>query len=206
MSNKLTWDSHISGITSSLNQRVGALRRLSYHVPRGFLPQVTTSTVIAKARYCLGVYGHLRIREEDPQNGKFHDMQIVINKALRIAAGKTLADRISNKELYDSLNVLSMNQYSAVDKVSLAWMSLKDPTLPTNEFFNIPTGIQERASRSQVNGDLRQSAVTTVGQSNLPFTAIKVWNKCDGQIRSTVQTHRKAPKSVIKKFAKSLPL
>ena len=99
-----------------------------------------------------------------------------------------------------------MNQYSAVDKVSLAWMSLKDPTLPTNEFFNIPTGIQERASRSQVNGDLRQSAVTTVGQSNLPFTAIKVWNKCDGQIRSTVQTHRKAPKSVIKKLAKSLPL
>ena len=53
----------------------------------------------------------------------------------------TLADRMSNKDLYNSLNVLSVIQLNGIDRVSLAWMSLKHPTMPTYEFFNTPMGI-----------------------------------------------------------------
>ena len=98
----------------------------------------------------------------------------------------------------------SLNQLCAVDKLSLAWNARNNPTLPTHEYFSATTGTEGRASRSKNNCEIRQSALTTIGQSNLPYTAIRLWNKSDSEIRSC--THRKLPKAAIKKFAKSLPI
>ena len=99
--------------------------------------------------------------------------------------------------------MLSANQMSAVDKLNLMWASIHDETSPTHDFFTSPTGSSERVSRSVTKGDVKQSARTSTGQGNLPYTAIKLWNMCDNEIRSTGHL---APKLAIKTFAKTLPI
>ena len=148
----------------------------------------------------------MRTCEDDSKNGQLNDIQVVINKAMRIATGTKLSDRVSIRDLCESTNTLSLNQMSAFDKLSMVWKSINDPNSPLHDMFSVSTGCDKRVSRSQAKGDVRQSAKTTIGQANLPYNAIKLWNKCDAKIRLTSRNCRSVPKTIIKKFVKSLPI
>ena len=207
--NHLKWDCHVygkNGVLSSVNQRVGALKRLSYHVPKKYLPQFATATISSKIRYCISIYGSVRIEEQSSQDGQQKDLQVALNKAMRIVAGKKLSDRVSIRDLCEKTRMTSVNHMSALDKISLTWNSLKNPSSPLNTVFNpAPSNIEERVSRAKTRGDMRPSAKTTIGQRNLPHSVSALWNACDATIKSTALLN-KIPKGAIRTFVKTLPI
>ena len=124
--NRLKWDEHVygqNGVLSAVNKRVGVLRRLSNYIPRKYLPQIATAIVSSKIRYGLGIYGTVRTNNRDPHDNHQKDLQIVLNKAMRLVTGKKLSDRVSINDLCTESGMVSVNRMSAIDKISLTWNS-----------------------------------------------------------------------------------
>ena len=136
--NRLKWDSHVyapNGVLSSVNKRVGILKRLSYHIPRNNLPQIATALVSSKIRYGLSIYGSVRTNDEAILTCQQKDLQIGLNKAMRIVTGKKLSDRVSVGDLCSESQMTSINRMCAVDKISLTWKSLDNPASPLSDSF-----------------------------------------------------------------------
>ena len=206
--NRLKWDEHVygqNGVLPAVNKRVGVLRRLSNHIPRKYLPQIATAIVSSKIRYGLGIYGTVRTNNRDPHDNHQKDLQIVLNKAMRLVTGKKLSDRVSINDLCTESGMLSVNRMSAIDKISLTWNSLNDPKSPLADALKVISGSGERSSRAKTRGDLQTLARTALGQRNVPHSAVSLWNQCESTIRSSVEA-KKIPKNLIRKYAESLPI
>ena len=188
INNSLSWDDQIygtGGVLTSIRQRVGALKRLSYTIPQEYLPQIANAIVTSKLRYGLGIYGKARIDENEPKCKQMTDLQTALNKALRIVINVKKMDRISNKELYERTGTLSVNQMCGEDQLRLIWNSLSNQDSPLIQIFNSDCGPSTMLSRSKARGDLRTTSKTSTGQRNLPHSAITIWNKFANQIKTS---------------------
>jgi len=207
VNNRLTWKDHVFGqgeLLSSLNQRIGALKRLSFHVPSKYLAQIAQAIVVSKVRYGIGIYGAVRVHETDPLPESLKDLQVILNHAMRIATKTRLSDRIRIEDLLDRTGFQSINRMSATDKLMLVWQAVNQDGSPlADTVIRVSQGDRD-SSRSMTRGDLRTIAKTTLGQENFPEPGIRLWNYADREIRKE-SIKRKARKNV-KSFVKRFPL
>jgi len=207
VNNRLTWKDHVYGqgeLLSSLNQRIGALKRLSFHVPSKYLAQIAQAIVVSKVRYGIGIYGAVRVHETDPLPESLKDLQVILNHAMRIATKTRLSDRIRIEDLLDRTGFQSINRMSATDKLMLVWQAVNQDGSPlADTVIRVSQGDRD-SSRSMTRGDLRTIAKTTLGQENFPEPGIRLWNYADREIREE-SIKRKARKNV-KSFVKRFPL
>ena len=207
VNNTLTWDDHVygkGGVLSSVNKRIGALKRLSYSIPSEYLARISNSIVTSKLCYGLEIYGSVCLSNEEPKTRIQSDLQIALNKAMRIALKVRVVDRVPIRELCKRTGAQTLNQMCAEDQLRLIWSTLQDPQAPLRSLFDTESSHVEKVLRSKSRGDIRQSARTSMGQRNVPSTTIGLWNKCPASLKS--QTKKSATKREIRNFSITLPM
>jgi len=203
--NKLTWKDHVyGGLLQDVRRRVGALRRISYQVPRSYLPSIASAIIGSKVRYGISMYCPVRMMEDDPTPSAMKDIQVVLNNAMRIATGWKIKDRVPIVELVRSTNIPTVNHMSAQSKLSLAWHAVKNEKHPLNDVFTNESTCPFVSSRGRSRGDLRTSAKSTLGQRNFPEPSIRLWNKTPETLRAAGSNG--IFKSEARNFISSLPL
>ena len=126
------------------------------------------------------------------------DIQVVLNNAMRIAAGYKLKDRVPIVDLVHTTNIQPVNHMSAQSKLSLAWLAIKDVEHPLHDVFTNESSCPFASSRSRSRGDLRTTAKTSLGQRNFPEPAIRMWNTTPEALRTS------ATKSIFKREVRNL--
>ena len=208
ISNTLSWTSHVYGkgqLLSSLHQRIGALKRIAYHLPSKFLPQIAQAIVVSKLCYGVGLYGSVRMHEADTLPDVAKELQVVLNDTMRIATKTRLMDRIRITDLMDRTGIRSFNRMSAEDKLTLIWQAVREEDSPLSETIErLSNDDGMTSSRSRTRGDLRTLAKTSLGQRNFPEPGVRLWNQASQDVRGAI--NKQSAKKAIKTFTNNLPL
>ena len=89
--------------------------------------------------------------------------------------------------------------------MNLIWQAVNLDNCPlTEKVCRQSKDMSGRASRASTRGDLPMEARTTLGQSNFPETAIRLWNISSKEVCEA--TTKGKAKAAIRQFASSLPL
>ena len=150
------------------------------------------------------MYGAVRQSELDPKPGMYSDLQIALNTAMRVASGKRLVDRVSIANLSAMTKIKSFNHMAAEEMLALVWHGIKDANSPLFGTFEVVGETSGKSTRARERGDLRNLAKTSLGQRNLPHSAIQLWNQCDASLREIEA--KSTAKKKIRQISSSLPL
>eukprot|EP00095_Tigriopus_kingsejongensis_P000303 maker-scaffold785_size97262-snap-gene-0.15 protein:Tk00303 transcript:maker-scaffold785_size97262-snap-gene-0.15-mRNA-1 annotation:"unnamed protein product" len=109
----LGWTDNVAGLVTSLNQRVGLVRRLLKWIPRSQIQPIVDGLVISKLRYGLPDFGQVRLQDTDPTHGNMKKLQGVLNDLMRLVANKRISDKISCVDLSEMTGIPSLNRICA---------------------------------------------------------------------------------------------
>eukprot|EP00095_Tigriopus_kingsejongensis_P008846 snap_masked-scaffold15_size728074-processed-gene-2.0 protein:Tk08846 transcript:snap_masked-scaffold15_size728074-processed-gene-2.0-mRNA-1 annotation:"protein isoform a" len=109
----LGWTDNVAGLVTSLNHRVGLVRRLLKWIPRCQIQPIVDGLVISKLRYGLPVFGQVRLQDTDPTHGNMKKLQGVLNDLMRLVANKRISDKISCVDLSEMTGIPSLNRICA---------------------------------------------------------------------------------------------
>lgn len=194
LSKTLNWQSHISKLIASLNQRTTLIRRLRQWVPMGSLTQLAQGLILSKIRYCLPVYGQPRLSESDTTSTHYNQIQKCINNVMRTISGKRIADKVSIKRLHKITGLPSLNQMTVQAVLMEAWKIVNGKSGIENILEPV-SGVTRAASASNVKIPL------VVGGGGFTNNAAKLWNVLPQEIK--LCKSEKTPKNLIKEFSKS---
>ena len=124
MNQDLSWKSHLDVIKSSLDQRIGLLRRLSFNMPRSVLRMLADALCFSKVRYCIAAFGQPRVNTMDPKINAMEEIQVKLNTVMRIITGQRREDRIPITELLERTNLPSVNRMVVESILKEMWMFL----------------------------------------------------------------------------------
>jgi hypothetical protein len=110
VSNNLKWKDHHQQLVCNFAHRVFRIRRHIQNLPRQVIVGLLDGLVHSSVRYCLPLYGSMRLNEIDLKSLGPCRVQVEINNALRLALGVRKIDYISVEELLDRTNSLTYNQ------------------------------------------------------------------------------------------------
>ena len=111
----------VGGIISCLNHKFFLLKRLGNKLRMAQICKAADSIFISKSRYGVQLYGKVRFKKSDPENGLIDDVQLVQNKLIRWLNGVTLKDRKRTSDLLKIIKMLYVNQINAQVKMSAMW-------------------------------------------------------------------------------------
>ena len=101
--------------------------------------------------------------------------------------------------------MLSVNSIMAQEKIMEVWKALNKDTKDNAFKDSVPIiNIDEKITRSQINGTLSVQGHTYGAQNSFKYDSKIVWNNCPDEITQNKNIH--PPKKVIKMFVKKLPL
>jgi len=129
------------------------------------------------------------------------DLQIVLNRAMRLIVRKRVVDRVRIEELCERTGILSVNRMTAEEHLRIIWTAKLDQNSPLSEWFR---AISNSSTRASSRGDIFTSAITSLATRNVPHTAITTWNFTDESLRNP-QSLQMA-KTQARHFIKNLPL
>jgi len=204
LNNNLSWNEHIygkGGLVSSLHQKLGALRRLSFHVPTQYMTTIAKATLVSKVRYGLGIYGTVRLSNDEPRKSIMDDLQVILNNTMRLLLNKKIADKVRIEELCQKTTIMPINRMAAEEHIRIIRSATHDEKSPLQDLFNLPI---HRSTRAATRGDISTSARTSLATRNVPHTAIRTWNSTDVLLRNTINA--KNAKTLTRSFVESLPL
>jgi hypothetical protein len=110
VSNDLKWKHHHQQLVCNLRHMVFVIRRLVQNLPRQVIVGLLDGLIHSSVRYCLALYGSMRLSELDPKGQGPCKVQVQVNTALRLALGVKKMDHISVEDLLERTNSLSYNQ------------------------------------------------------------------------------------------------
>ena len=87
---KQKWKQHLSELTTALNYRTFAIRRISNQLPKNEVLKVVQCLWMSKLRYGLQLCNQVRTKPEDSTNLQMNAIQVCQNKMLR------MLDRVSD--------------------------------------------------------------------------------------------------------------
>ncbi len=155
MNQDLSWKNHLDVIKSSLDQRIGLIRRLSYNMPRSVLKMLADALCFSKVRYCIAAFGQPRINKEESKVCAMEEIQVKLNTVMRIITGQRREDKVPISELLQRTKLPSINEMVVGAILKEMWMFLfyrgetyiKDALLYKSNQSQITT-------RSKTDGDL----------------------------------------------------
>ena len=148
--------------------------------------------------------GKVRTNNEDPTNGLLAKLQVSQNKMARFLNGTTILDKISNSDIFQRNNLLSINQLNCQIKLTEVWKSLNDDLYPLKWDKKIPAAKETMITRSANNQTLLEIRHSKLEDSTFMNDAAKLWNLAPQSIKDCKSVF--SAKKEIKKFITSLPL
>ena len=158
--------------------------------------------MLSMIRYCLPVFGSVRISEEETKNRSQKNIQIILNQMMRLLCGVTLKDKVSIKELLVRTGLLSYNQLTAQSILTTSWKIQNGMAPALLELFPRTIKHEGVVTKSQTRGDIQINM--GMDKQTFAYQAAKIWNISTSEIR-TAKTLVGA-KKLIKCFVKTLPI
>ena len=197
ITNNLSWSEQLTNVKHDLVRANGLLRRLAAHVPKSFLMPIVHGYIMSKIRYALPIYGEIKSTDEDQSHTRIKDIQIELNKALRLVLNVRCQDHVHTEKLLKEANISSVNQLSCELLLTEIWKGVKNNQAP-KEFFTFIDEQRQRKTRSQ--GKLLLDAPK---EPLFAHIGAKLWNKLPQQTKETDEI--KIAKKEINTFSRSLP-
>jgi retron-type reverse transcriptase len=169
VNNKLQWHEQHTKVVNKLRSQIGLLARLVFHLPRKALISLLDGLVFSSVRYCLPLWGSMRLEDESGSQWP-KSVQVEINNALRVALGYRMEDRISINDLHDKTGSLSYNQLVIQSTQKLTEAILKGDCSGLMDFYSTEEPI--RTTRSSERGDLP----TTISKTGFRHQSSRLWN------------------------------
>ena len=141
----------------------------------------------------LALYDKVRLTEQCPKIGDMQKLQRIVNQAIRMALNIKLKDRVPIKDLLQKINISSVNQLAAEEKLKIIWqaMWIEDHPIKTLLFPRINNS--NRESRRDDQLFLEENKGGRVIQE-----CSKLWNQLPEEIR--FETSYKSAKEKLTKF------
>ena len=117
----MSWTNQYDSLISSLRSSNGLLSRLSKFAPNKYLTPLIHGLQLSKVRYALPLFCDVRIDDSDVMTSGMRQVQVELNKGLRIILGTSISDRIPIQELVDKVGVPSANQLAAEATLMEMW-------------------------------------------------------------------------------------
>jgi retron-type reverse transcriptase len=175
VSNDLKWKHHHQQLVCNLRHRVFVIRRLVQNLPRQVIVGLLDGLVHSSVRYCLALYGSMRLSELDQKSQWPCKVQVQVNNALRLALGVKKMDHISVEELLDRTNSLSYNQLVIQATQRLTSSIIKGDCKGLKGFFECDLE-SKRTTRSSVKGDLLPPTMKNIPSQGFRHQSVKLWN------------------------------
>ena len=154
--------------------------------------------------YGLQLLGRVRVSAVDPVNGLLSKIQVTQNRMARFLNNSKISDKISNKDIYKKLNLLSVNQLNGQIKLPEFWKSLNNPNYPIKwDVKTLPTD-GSSVMRSSNNMTLKESKHSRFTSTSFLHDAAKLWNLTPLTLREIKSIF--AAKKQIRSFVTSLPI
>ena len=167
------------------------------------LPQIAAAIVASKVEYGIAIYGSVRLSESDPIENHHRSLQVALNNAMRVAAGRRRSEHVKISELCEITKIRSVNRMSAEAKLSLIWSSQNSAKSPLANVFR-KQARKNMASRAIARQDLASDAKSELSKRNVVHQSVRIWNAVDLALRK--ETKKPAAKKIIRCIAGTLPL
>ena len=178
--------------------------KFATHISKNRIRRIVDSLYTSKVRYGLQLLGKVRVSVSDPENGLMSKLQVTQNRMARFLNNSTLSDKISNKDIYTKLNLLSVNQLNGQIKLTEVWKSINNPNYPTKwEIKKVPTD-GSRVMRSSNNLTLKESKHSSYTSTSFIHDAAKLWNLTPVSLRECKSIY--SAKKLIRAFVLTLPI
>jgi hypothetical protein len=203
----LTWQEYIrgsGGLITAVRQRLLLLKRLSQVFPAVYLPSIADGLIMSKVRYCISVYGKIRLKEEDPISQEYKSIQVALNNVMRMLCKKKISDHVQISELLRLTGFLSFNQLAAQSILTLMWQINREADHPLKRLLARTTTMANMETRSSTRGDLELPGGSRLLRASFLHQAVQLWNMAPRDIRDsrTIGVMKKK----IKSFVKCLPV
>ena len=97
------------------------MRRLQDRIPKKCLPRIAEGLIVSKVRYGLPVFGQVRLKQEDTASDESKQVQVALNKVMRLLTGKKQKDHVSIESLLSESGLLSYNQMLGQSILTIGW-------------------------------------------------------------------------------------
>jgi hypothetical protein len=196
VNNKLKWQDHHNNIVSILRHKVFVLRRLTYHLPRWVLVSLLDGMVLSSVRYCLPLWGSIRLSEDVSVSQWSKRLQVQINNALRVTLGVKRDDHVSVKELHEKTGCLTFNQLVIQATHRLTASILKGDSKGLDKFYYTEEDEEQMTTRATKKGLLKTPSVKNIQPQGFRIQSTKLWNSLsedNRNVKMTTQEMRKYP-------------
>ena len=112
------WNVQLKSLTSSLNQRLDIIRKMSRHIPQCNLMNIVHSLWVSQLRYSLQLCTKVQLTYEERKPALMKSLQRTQNRLLRLLNNSRVADKIATKTLLEKFQLLSVNQLAAEVKLT----------------------------------------------------------------------------------------
>jgi hypothetical protein len=164
VNNKLKWQEQHRNIVNTLREyKQPILNRLAYHLPRWVVVKLLDALVFSSIRYCLPLWGSMRLSDRESPTQLSKSIQVQINFALRCVLGLSLEDQVSVKKLNEMTNSLTLNQLVIQATNRLTTNIINGDCKVLKDFYITEESKKlTRTTRSTENGDLITTTVQNV--------------------------------------------
>ena len=125
LSSSLSWEKNIQEVESCLKQRIGLLRRLSWHLPRDTMKKCITPMFTSKLAFGLELMTDplKHQNKNEPNCAPIVRLQKLLNEAVRVSLGIRRIERVSENELMRRSGQISVCSMAARAIANIAWSS-----------------------------------------------------------------------------------
>ena len=160
LDSSLGFSSHHKAVSADVKSRIGVIRRLQVHLPRGrLLNQIAEALVVSKVAYGSWLTVEVQLSSQN-QRTSTHPLQILLNNLARVLLGVRLSDRLHSADLLEKCGLPSLNQIVIRAAALAAWKAINNGTLG-----HLLLRHSDR-SRAAAN-DLRTAADSSIAARNM---------------------------------------
>ena len=154
-------------------------------------------------RYCLPLYGNIRLTESDPIHSNQYKLQVIQNDMLRTIYSLKIRDKVNMKILRQHHNIHSINQMTCQAIASEMRKAIHHDTMPRTADFLELTRKPAINTRSSETGILRMPKCRLSNtMDSFLIKGLKIWNKLPATLRTTDIEDNKF-KSLLSKWIQS---
>eukprot|EP00095_Tigriopus_kingsejongensis_P004644 maker-scaffold29_size597861-snap-gene-1.15 protein:Tk04644 transcript:maker-scaffold29_size597861-snap-gene-1.15-mRNA-1 annotation:"alpha-amylase 1" len=109
----LGWNRQFAPLVADLNRRMGLVKRLLHWITGSQMKSVIEGLIMSKLRYGPPIFSQIRLTDQDCQTGNMKQVQVFLNKLMRLLAHQRLIDKVPTVELSQLTGIQSANKLCA---------------------------------------------------------------------------------------------
>ena len=173
----LTWDNHITHISSKISKNIGIIRKLSHIVPNHVLLTLYNTLITPYLNYCNIIWA-------SNYPSRLKPLEILQNRVIRLICN---ADRLASaSSLFKRLHLLKLQDINSL-QIALFMYKYHHHLLPAsfNDYFVLNSRVHDHYTRStNKNNYYLPNINTNIRKFGIKFSGPAVWNKIPIDIKS----------------------